>query len=138
MIDDSRYNTPAKRLENGDEVDRIVADWIRSQPLQLVLAVLEDYEVPITPVYDIAQITEDPQYQARETIISLEDEDLGTIRMANIPPRFSRTPGRIRYSGRTEIGYDTLEILHSIGISESEIRDLCDKDIIRVVEPKTK
>ena len=134
MVDDPRYNTPAKRLENGDEVDGIVADWIREHPLSEVLEVLEDYEVPIAPVYDIGQIMEDPQYKARETIIALEDDDLGTIRMTNIPPKFSRTPGHIRHPGRNEIGYDTLEILHSIGMSDSEINELREKNIIRAHE----
>lgn len=132
MIEDPRYNTPAKRLENGDEVDGIVADWIRTHPLTEVLQVLEDHAVPIAPIYDIGQIMEDPQYKARETIIALEDAELGTIRMTNIPPKFSRNPGHIRHPGRTQIGYDTLEILHSIGMSDSEINELREKNIIKV------
>ena len=33
------------------------------------------------------------------TIVKVEDEEWGTIRMPNIVPRFSRTPGEIRWSG---------------------------------------
>lgn len=131
MVEDPRYNTPAKRLENGDEVDAIVADWIRNRPLREVLSTLEEFEVPIAPIYDIGQIMDDPQYKARQSIIELEDEDLGRIRMANIPPRFSRTPGRIRHPGRLAIGHDTVEILHSIGMNAGEIEELREKGVIR-------
>lgn len=134
MVDDERYNSPARRLENGDEVDGIVADWIKSHPLTEVLEILESHAVPIAPVYDIGQIMEDPQYKARNTLLSIEDEDLGTMKMTNIAPKFSRTPGHIRHTGRTGIGYDTLEILRSIGMSDSEIEELRQKQVIKVVE----
>jgi formyl-CoA transferase len=134
MAEDPRYANPAKRLENGDEVDSIVADWIRNRPLNEVLETLENFEVPIAPIYDIGQIMEDPQYQARQSIIELADDDFGRIRMANIPPRFSRTPGRIRHPGRSAIGHDTIEILHDIGMSNSEIQELRDKGIIKAPE----
>jgi formyl-CoA transferase len=134
MVEDPRYANPAKRLENGDEVDSIVADWIRNRPLNEVLETLENFEVPIAPIYDIGQIMEDPQYQARQSIIELADDDFGRIRMANIPPRFSRTPGRIRHPGRSAIGHDTIEILHDIGMSNSEIQELRDKGIIKAPE----
>ena len=48
---------------------------------------------------DISHIVEDEQFLARETIVKVEDEEWGTIRMPNIVPRFSRTPGEIRWSG---------------------------------------
>ena len=136
MVDDPRYANPAKRLKNGDEVDGIVADWIKSHPLDVVLSRFEEFEVPIAPVYDIGQIMEDPHYQARESIVQLPDEDLGTVRMANIPPRFSKTPGKIRHTGRTAIGYDTLEILKTMGMGDNEIEALLEKGIIRLANTK--
>lgn len=134
MVEDPQYATPAKRLENGDVVDGVVADWIKSHPLVEVLEKLESFKVPIAPVYDIGQIMQDPQYQARNTIIQLPDEDLGSVKITNIPAKFSRTPGKIRHTGRTAIGYDTLEILESIGMSDEEIETLRDKQIIRAPE----
>lgn len=134
MVENPRYSTPAKRLENGDEVDGIVADWIRNYPLDDVLSVLESFKVPIAPVYDISQIMNDPQYLSRQSIIELEDEDFGTIKMANIPPRFSRNPGHIRHPGRTEIGHDTIEILKEMGTSDREIDALIEKNIVRAQE----
>jgi crotonobetainyl-CoA:carnitine CoA-transferase CaiB-like acyl-CoA transferase len=132
MTSDPRYATPAKRLEHGDVVDGIIADWIKQRSLHEVLDRLEKYQVPAAPIYDIEQIQRDPHYQARQTITQLPDEDLNTINITNIPVKFSRTPGKIRHTGRTAIGYDTVEILQGIGMNDREIEDLINQQIIRV------
>lgn len=127
MVDDPRYATPQQRLTNGDEVDAIVTEWIENHSLAFVMARFTAFEVPIAPVYDIAQIMKDPHYQARETIIQLDDEDLGPMKMANIPAKFSKTPGKIRHTGRTAIGHDTIDILKSLGLCDSEIKELLEE-----------
>lgn len=131
MVDNPKYADQQQRLANGDEVDGIIADWINNHPLDVVMERLEEFEVPIAPVYDIAQIMNDPQYQARETIIQIDDDDLGPMRMANIPAKFSKTPGEIRHTGRTAIGHDTVEILKSLGKNDSEIKELEESKIIK-------
>ncbi len=136
MVDNPRYADQAKRLEHGDEVDGIVADWIRSHPLSEVLPQFEKFKVPAAPVYDISQIMEDPQYLARESIIELQDDDFGSVKMANIPPRFSKTPGHIRHPGRNAIGHDSFEILQEMGLSDQEIEQLVESNIVRVNEKK--
>lgn len=131
LAEDPQYDTPPKRLAHGDLIDGIVADWIKKRPLSEVMTVLREYKVPAAPVYDIGQIMADPHYQARETITELPDEDLGAIKMTNIAARFSKTPGHIRHTGRTAIGYDTEDILKSIGLNDSEIQDLVEKKVVR-------
>src|SRR6185312_13961564 len=71
-----------------------------------VLTTFARNEAPIAPVYDTSQIVADPHYLARETIVALPDPDLGEVVMQNTLPRMSRTPGRIRHTGHTEIGAD--------------------------------
>jgi crotonobetainyl-CoA:carnitine CoA-transferase CaiB-like acyl-CoA transferase len=131
LIENPEYDTPPKRLAHGDFIDDLVADWIKQRTLDEAMGILKEYEVPVAPVYDIAQIMEDPQYQARETIIQLPDEDLGAVRITNIAPKFSKTPGCIRHTGRTAIGYDTEDVLKSIGMSDQEIGALVESGIIR-------
>ena len=134
MAADPRYATAAERLARGDVVDGIIADWIKQRPLHDVLERLEQFEVPAAPIYDIEQIQRDPHYQARQTIAQMPDEDLETIKITNIPVKFSRTPGKIRHTGRTAIGYDTIDILQEIGMNKAEIEDLIDRQIVRAPE----
>jgi crotonobetainyl-CoA:carnitine CoA-transferase CaiB-like acyl-CoA transferase len=130
MTTDPRYSTASARLKHGDEVDGLVADWIARRSLEDVLSILEKFEVAIAPVYDIQQIMKDPHFQARGTIIQIPDEELGKIRMPNIVPRLSRTPGHIRYSGKTQMGCDSVDILREIGMSAEEIAGLLKEGVI--------
>jgi crotonobetainyl-CoA:carnitine CoA-transferase CaiB-like acyl-CoA transferase len=132
MVEDPRYNTNTNRLKHRAEVDGVIADWIGSHPLREVLDTLQQFEVPAAPVNDIAQIMADPHFQARKAVIQVNDEDLGPVRMPNIPVEFSRTPGNIRHPGRTAIGCDSVEILKSIGMNEEQIEQLVKKQIVAV------
>jgi formyl-CoA transferase len=108
--DDPRYATNVERVKRVDEVDKMVADWIGARTLPEVLDAFEKVEAAIGPIYDAAQILEDPQYKARESVTTVEDPDLGPLRMQNVFPRMSRTPGRIRFAG-ARIGEHQGEII---------------------------
>jgi formyl-CoA transferase len=97
--DDPRFQTNLDRVKHVEEIDAIVGGWIARHTLPEVLKAFEEVEAAIAPVYDIAQIFEDPQFQARESITTVPDEDLGPVRMQNVFPILSRTPGRIRFAG---------------------------------------
>ena len=116
LASDPRFSSAAARRENADELDALVADWIRARPLQDVLERFESVQAPIAPVYDASQILEDPHYRARESFVRLPDPDLGEITIPGIVARLSRTPGAIRWTGPAAIGADTDAVL-------AEIRD---------------
>lgn len=114
---DPRFSTPAARTDNADELDAIVAAWIRERPLDDVLRAFGAVDAPIAPVYDIEQISHDPQYLARQSYTAVPDPDLGTVRMQNVVPRLSQTPGVIRHSGRTPVDNDRAAVLQRLGRS---------------------
>ena len=111
--DDPRYATNVERVKRADEVDGMVAAWIAARTLTEVLDAFEKVEAAIGPIYDAAQIVDDPQYKARESVTSVPDPDLGTIRMQNVFPRLSRTPGRIRFPG-ARLGQHQDEVLDEL------------------------
>jgi crotonobetainyl-CoA:carnitine CoA-transferase CaiB-like acyl-CoA transferase/citrate lyase beta subunit len=115
LAQDERFRDAAARRRNADEIDALVAGWIGERRLADVLARFEEVEAPIAPVYDAAQIVDDPHYRERGTIVEVDDPDLGTVAMANIVPRLSVTPGAIRRTGTTEVGGDAEEILRGLG-----------------------
>lgn len=131
MNTDPRFATADARLAHGDEVDGIVSHWIARHSLKEVLEILQENEVSIGPIYDVQQLVEDPHVQSRGTVIQMPDPDLGKVRIPNIAPRFSRTPGKIKYTGKNEIGYDTLDILREIGYADEEIQDMAKNRTIR-------
>jgi crotonobetainyl-CoA:carnitine CoA-transferase CaiB-like acyl-CoA transferase len=81
--------------------------------------------VPATRIYTMADIFRDPHYQARQAIVDAPDAELGSIKMANVVPRLSATPGRVRHAGGAAVGGDTRAVLREVaGLSDGEIEAL--------------
>jgi crotonobetainyl-CoA:carnitine CoA-transferase CaiB-like acyl-CoA transferase len=97
--DDPRFQTNLDRVKHVDAIDLIVGGWIARHDLADVIEAFERAEAAIAPIYDAEQASQDPQFIARESITTVQDEDLGPLRMQNVFPILSRTPGRIRFPG---------------------------------------
>ena len=46
------------------------------------------------------QVFDDAQYKARNAIVSVSDEDFGSVRMQGLVPRFRKAPGKIRWAAK--------------------------------------
>ena len=99
--DDERFATFSGRVDHRDELDALMAAWIAERSLAGVLAAFEAAEAAAAPVYSMADIATDPHFLARAAIIEVD----GTP-MQNVVARLSKTPGRVRWSGRP-LGADT-------------------------------
>lgn len=114
------FQTGKGRAEHADLLDGWVAQWIARRDLSAVMAAFEENGAAATPVYDVADVMRDPQYQALQSIVTVEDEELGPIRMQNVLFRMSGTPGEVRHAGRP-LGADNEEVyLGHLGLSRAE------------------
>jgi len=100
-----------------------VGGWIRQRTLQEVVRAFEEAEAAVAPIYDIAQIMEDAQYQALDSITTLDDPELGQVKMQNVLFRMSETPGSIRWTGR-RLGEDNKSVYGELGVSNAELAEL--------------
>lgn len=117
---DERFVDNAARTRNHKAIDAIFAEWIRARPAEKVLAILNDAGAAAAPVYDVSEVFADPHFLARENIAAVPDPDLGTIRMQNVIPKLSRTPGRIVHAGRY-LGADGADVYADwLGVSAEE------------------
>jgi formyl-CoA transferase len=100
LKDDPRFSDNEKRVDNADELDEIIQDWIGEHSREDVVEHFEEYDVPVAPVYNIRDILNDEHFEARESVISVDDEELGgEARVQNVFPKFSETPGEVDYLG---------------------------------------
>jgi crotonobetainyl-CoA:carnitine CoA-transferase CaiB-like acyl-CoA transferase len=123
LIDRPWFATGRGRAEHTDELDDAVGAWIAKRGAADVSAAFEEAQAAIAPIYDVRDVFADPQYAALGTIASVEDDELGAIKMQNQLFRMSETPGRIRWSGRPH-GHDTAEVLAGLGIDAAALADL--------------
>ena len=105
VVDEPWFATGGGRATHADELDPMVADWIAQRDFDEVVAVFEEAGAAIAPIYDIKQVMEDPQYAFLKTFITIDDDDLGPMRMQNVMFRMSDTPGEVRSTGRS-VGQD--------------------------------
>jgi formyl-CoA transferase len=109
---DPRFVDHASRGVNQHELDAIIAEWTSGFSLPDLLALLEAKGVPASRVFRAPDMLEDPQFAAREAIVSTEHPVFGAIRMQNVFPKLSRTPGKVRWPGPA-LGQHTDEVLRA-------------------------
>lgn len=115
MKTDPRFETNVARVANRDIVDTAVAQWFLTRTRDEALAGMRAAGATVGPVYDIADIADDPHFAQREIIVEVEDADNGSLPHHNIFPRLSQTAGGFRRPA-PGIGEHTAEILAEIGM----------------------
>lgn len=106
------FGSGSTRAQHADLLDGYVSEWISARDAEDVIAAFAAADAAIAPVYDIADLFDDPQIRHRDTFTSVADPDLGPVRMQNVLFRMSKTPGSIRHTGRA-LGADTDQILRN-------------------------
>ncbi len=129
MNSDPKFCTNTVRVANRHEVDEIVGGWIGARTLDECMEIFDRENVTVAPVYNIAQIMEDPHFREREINVDLPDEDMGTVPMHNIVPRLSRTPGGFARPAPS-LGQHNEEILQRIGITPTEVAALKERGVL--------
>jgi crotonobetainyl-CoA:carnitine CoA-transferase CaiB-like acyl-CoA transferase len=130
LVDEPWFSDHTGRLEHQDTLDEAIGAWIAEHDSEEVIRAFEEHEAAIAPVLSIADIVEDPQFLARETITTVDHPVLGDLQMQNVVPRLESTPGRIRYCG-VELGAHNRDVLHGeLQYSDDDLRSLADAGVI--------
>ncbi len=130
LLADPRFATMALRAEHGDEINAIVAAWVRARTAREVEDALEPHEVPFGVAYSVADIFADPHVAARGDLETVDDPVIGPVRMQGVYPRFSRTPGAIQ-RGAPRLGEHNQEVYGGLlGLSPAELEALRQEGVI--------
>jgi crotonobetainyl-CoA:carnitine CoA-transferase CaiB-like acyl-CoA transferase len=123
LIDEPWFVTGSGRVEHVELLDEIVSSWVGERTRDEVVEAFSEAGAAIAPVYDVAELMDDPQMVARDAITEVDDPDLGPVRMQNLLFRMSATPGAIRFTGRA-LGADTDAILgDELGLDVANLRE---------------
>jgi crotonobetainyl-CoA:carnitine CoA-transferase CaiB-like acyl-CoA transferase len=118
------YVDPIPRQARADEIDALVADWIRAHTLEHAMKVFLAEDVAAAPVYDAQQLLADEHLRARGTFVTVDDPDLGPITVQGPVARMSDTPGGITHLGRA-LGADNEAVYCGLlGLDANRLADL--------------
>jgi crotonobetainyl-CoA:carnitine CoA-transferase CaiB-like acyl-CoA transferase len=131
LADDERFSTHLARGDNQEELEGIVAEWAGRHDAEEIDRVLNEAGVICGPIYTIADIFEDPQFQARDMLLPHEDPEFGEYIGPGIVPKLSRTPGAVRWSATWEEGSHNREIYGELlGIPDEELASLHEEGVL--------
>ena len=125
LADDARFVTHNDRGDNQEELEGIIADWAKERDALEIDRCLNEAGVICGPIYTIADIFEDPQFQARDMLVEHEDPEFGRYIGPGIVPKLSETPGEVRWSATWEEGSHNQEVYGGLlGLSDEELTEL--------------
>jgi crotonobetainyl-CoA:carnitine CoA-transferase CaiB-like acyl-CoA transferase len=93
---DPRYNSHVARGQHQVELDSLIGEWTLTKDCRDILRIMEEAGVPAGLIYRAPEMLEDPHFKAREAIVSVPHPEFGELRMQNVAPHLSETPGSIR------------------------------------------
>ena len=92
---DDRFTTFAGRMEHRELLQEMMGKWCATRTRDEVVAIFDEAEAAVGPVFDMSDIASDPHYAARNMI-----QIVGDTPMQGLIAALSKTPGERRWEGR--------------------------------------
>ena len=100
VADDERFQTFDGRIANRDEVDALMAEWVKQRTTAEALESFEAAQAAAAPVMNVGEICSDPHIAERGALTEVDG-----LTMQALIAQLSRTPGAVRWTGR-DLGAD--------------------------------
>jgi benzylsuccinate CoA-transferase BbsF subunit len=128
--EDSRFSTLAGRLENADELNRLVEEWTKQHTAEEAMTLLQEHGVAAGVVQNASDLANDPQLRQRGFFIELDNPELGKTISDATPIRLSETPAKYHRAAPTT-GQDNDYVYRQLlGMSEKEMTQLREQGVI--------
>jgi len=120
---DTRLHTPNGRNEHREEILAVVRRWVGANPVARLLSLLDEVDVPSAKVQRIDEVVNDPQIQARGMILEQQHPRYGTLKLPNLPFRFSDCDTTVTRVA-PDLGEHNAQVAAQLGFSLEEITRL--------------
>jgi crotonobetainyl-CoA:carnitine CoA-transferase CaiB-like acyl-CoA transferase len=129
LLDDPRFATNEARVADAEELDRQIAAAIASRTVAENQRIIDDNHLTAVAVQTVADIERDPHWRARQLLLDVPN-GTSTVRMHNVVPRMSATPGEISWAGG-ELGQHNRDIyVTELGLNCDQIASLQQAGVI--------
>ena len=131
LADDPRFVDHKARGENAEVLDGLIGAWSSTMTAAELTQHLDDHGVVVGPINSIADLVEDPHFQAREMFLTVKDDFFGDFKVPGFAPRLTETESSVAWLGPPEVGAHNAEIYGDLlGMNEQELETLAADGII--------
>ncbi len=110
--------------------NRHLEAWTALRPYAELVADLAAAGAVHGPVYDVSDIVKDPHYLARDDVITVDDEDLGPIRMQGVVPKFPGRTHTVKHAGKRR-GSDNATVYRELlGLDAEQLQALKQEGVV--------
>jgi formyl-CoA transferase len=129
LAHDPQLANNAGRVPRTQEIDEAIQQWCSTQTIDAALAALQAADVPVSKIYSVRDMMQDPQFLARQMFEQHLFKDGTPIKLPAVTPKLSETPGGTRWIGPA-LGEHTDEVLASLGYSAEQIAALRSQGVL--------
>ena len=131
LAQDPRYVNHVARGQHQAELDALIGQWTQTLTVQELEDRMVAAGVPAGRLYRPQDMLDDPHFQAREAIIGVPHPRWGEVKMQNVFPKLSATPGKVRRRAPETIGQDNDAVYgERLGLDATALADLKARGVI--------
>ncbi len=121
---DARFQGNSARMQNVEELEKVIAGWTATLTATELLAALQAIGVPSAKVASVSEIVDHPHLAHRGQILNMEHPKAGTIPMQGFSVGFTDSPMQLRHPPPM-LGEHTAAILEEwLGMTRDQIEQL--------------
>jgi formyl-CoA transferase len=130
LASDPRYVDHMARGRNQVELDELITDWTSKHTVEHVEELMIAHSIPAGKIYKPADMLDDPHFAARDAIVDVVHPKWDSLKMQNVFPKMSKTPGTIRSVAPQSVGQDNVAVYGALGLDAAEIARMTSSGII--------
>ncbi|MBB5685451.1 CaiB/BaiF CoA transferase family protein [Sphingobium boeckii] len=128
---DERYATHVARGANQKALDDLIGRWTAALSVEEVEAKMLAHGIPAGRIYRAQDMLDDPHFAAREALVDVPHPRWEGLKMQDVFPKLSKTPGAIRSIAPQSVGQDNAAVYgEMLGLGPDDLAALAARQVI--------